>query len=49
MEQVINLRKKTIFKIKPKTLNDRPLSGEMFSNLVESYTVSINSGSIPNI
>ena len=36
-------------KIKPKTLNDKPLNGEMFQNLVKSYTNSINSGSIPNI
>lgn len=49
LEQVMYLRRRTIFKMKPKTLNQKNLSGEMFTNLVVSYTNAINSGSIPNI
>ena len=49
VEQVAQLRLQTLMKIKPKTLNSQPLNGEMFSNLVKSYTNAINSGNIPNI
>jgi len=49
VEQVSQLRLRTLMRIKPKTLNYMPLIGEMFQNLVKSYTTAINSGSIPNI
>lgn len=48
-EQVMNLRKKILEKMKPKMLNGKNLSGEMYVGLVSSYVTAINEGSVPNI
>ena len=48
-DQVYLLREKVLYKIKPKSLNGRELSGEMLSNLIISYVNSMNSGIVPNI
>ena len=48
-EQVMNLRKKILEKMKPKTLNGRNLSGDMYVGLMNSYVTSINEGTVPNI
>lgn len=45
----MELRRKVINKIKPKTLNGKVLSGEMLCNLAINYITSINKGVVPNI
>ncbi|CAI2387384.1 unnamed protein product [Moneuplotes crassus] len=49
VEQVFQLRRKVINCVKPKTLNGKQLSPEMFLTLAESYVVAINQGAVPNI
>lgn len=49
VEQVMQLRRKVINRIKPKTLNGKKLTGEMISGLLVSYVQSINTGIVPNI
>ena len=49
VEQVMQLRRKVINRIKPKTMHDKKLSGEMLFNLAKSYVESINKGVVPNI
>ena len=48
-EQVIIMRKRVLNRIKPKTLNNRNLNGEMYVNLMKSYVGAINNGAVPNI
>jgi hypothetical protein len=48
-EQIMQLRKKTIFKMRPKMLNGNYLSGSNFCGLITCYNDAINNGSIPNI
>ena len=48
-EQVINLRKKVLNRMRPKTLNQKLLTGEMFAGLIKSYVSAINNGAVPNI
>lgn len=36
-------------RVKPKTLNGKPLNGEMLFNLAKSYVESINKGAVPSI
>ena len=49
VEQVTQLRRKVMHGVKPKTLNGKQLSPEMFLTLAESYVHSINQGAVPNI
>ena len=49
VEQVHNLRRKVMQRIKAKSLNGKPLNGEMLFNLAKSYVDSINNGSVPSI
>lgn len=49
VEQVHNLRRKVLNRVKPKQLNSRPLNGEMLYNLALSYAESINAGAVPSI
>ena len=48
-EQVMALRKKILEKMRPKTLNGKNLSGEMYVGLMASYVKAINEGTVPNI
>ncbi|CAG9316966.1 unnamed protein product [Blepharisma stoltei] len=48
-EQVIQLRKRVIGRIRPKTVNNKCLNGEMLANLVKNYIEAINIGVVPNI
>ena len=48
-EQIMQLRRKVINKISPKTLNGKKLNGEMLFNLALSYVNAINKGVVPNI
>jgi hypothetical protein len=49
VEQVMNLRRKVINRVKVKTLNGKALSGPMLSNLADAYVSAINNGAVPNI
>jgi hypothetical protein len=46
---MILLRKRILNRAKPKLINNRELSGEMFVHLIENYVETINNGAIPNI
>jgi hypothetical protein len=45
----MNLRKRILTRMKPKTLKGKELNGEMFVCLTRSYLASINDGAVPNI
>ena len=49
VEQVLELRKKVLNRVKPKMLNGKNLSGGMLCTLAESYVHAINNGAVPNI
>ena len=49
VEQIHNLRRKVLHRIKPKKMNGKCLNGSMFWNLTTSYVESINKGAIPSI
>lgn len=49
VEQVVNLRRKVLGRVKPKKINGKLLNGAMFWNLITSYVESINKGAIPSI
>lgn len=49
VEQVMQLRRKVINKVKPKTINGKKLSGAMMLTLADSYVTAINNGAVPNI
>jgi len=48
-EQVLNLRKRVLHRIKPKTLKGQILNGEMFCSMINSYIKAINEGAVPVI
>ena len=48
-EQIINLRKRVLNRLKPKVLNGKCLNGQMFNGLLNSYVKAINDGAVPNI
>ena len=48
-EQIINFRKKVLNRVRPKTLNNRLMNGEMMGTLIGTYVQSINEGAVPNI
>lgn len=49
VDQVQQLRRKVINRIKPKSINGRKLNGEMLFNLAKSYVDAINKGAVPSI
>lgn len=49
VEQVTQLRRKVLNKMKPKVLNGKKLTGEMLVGIAESYVTAINKGAVPNI
>ena len=49
VEQVLQLRRKVLNRIKPKKLNGKSLDGGMLAWLMENYVTSINQGAVPNI
>ena len=49
LEQVIQLRKKVLGRVKVKTLNGKALNAEMYLNMIKGLISSFNSGSVPNI
>ena len=49
VEQVMQLRRKVINRVKPKPTHGKKLNGEMLYNLMSSYVEAINKGAVPNI
>jgi uncharacterized membrane protein YheB (UPF0754 family) len=49
VEQVMQLRRKVISRVKAKTLNGKKLTGPMLATLSEAYVQAINNGAVPNI
>lgn len=49
VEQVMQLRRKVINRIKAKMMHGKKLNGEMLYNLAGSYVDAINRGVVPNI
>ena len=49
VEQVVQLRKKILGKLKLKNLNNKQLNGNMLATLIESYISAINKGTVPTI
>jgi len=49
MEQVLQLRRKVLNRIKPKMMNGKKLNGSMLAGLIENYLGAINQGAVPNI
>ena len=49
IRQVELLRKRTIGKIRPKTLNGTPITGRVLVNLAQQYVEAFNTGAVPNI
>ena len=47
--QLAELKKLVFENLKPKTLNNRALTGAMFAGLIRSYVEAINSGGVPTI
>jgi hypothetical protein len=49
LEQISQLRKRVLLRVKPKAMNGKIINGEMFCNLMKSYVEAINNGAIPVI
>jgi succinate dehydrogenase/fumarate reductase flavoprotein subunit len=49
VEQIMQLRRKVINRVKPKIINGKKLSGAMLATLSQSYVTAINNGAVPNI
>ena len=49
VEQVLQLRRKVLNRVKPKVMNGKKLDGSMLAWLLDNYVTSINQGAIPNI
>ena len=49
LEQILQLRKKVLSRVKVKTLNGKALNSQMYLNLIKNLIGAINSGSVPNI
>jgi len=49
VEQVMQLRRKVLNRVKPKQLNGKNLTGAMLATLSDNYIRAINGGAVPNI
>jgi 3D (Asp-Asp-Asp) domain-containing protein len=45
----MGFRKRILANCKPKTMNGKNLSGDMYMSLVRNFISSINTGAVPNI
>lgn len=45
----MTFRKRLLGRMKPKVLNQKKLSGEMYSSMMKNYVKAINDGAVPNI
>ena len=44
-----SVRRKVLRKVKPKQMNNKPLTGPMLLEITKAYITAINSGGVPNI
>jgi len=49
LEQMLSLRSRIFKRVKPKALNGKFITGELFIELCHAYTQAINKGSVPCI
>jgi hypothetical protein len=49
LQQAISVRAKIMKKTKPKSVNGKQISSEMFLHLANAYTTAINNGKVPTI
>lgn len=49
VEQMMQLIRKDINRIKTKSLNSKAVTGEMLCNLAHNYITAFNKGVVPNI
>lgn len=49
LEQMTILRSRIFKRVKPKVLNGKFITGELFLELCQAYTTAINKGSVPCI
>lgn len=49
LEQILQLRKKILTRVKVKTFKGKALNGEMYLNMIKSFINAINTGKVPNI
>ena len=49
VEQIMEVRKKVLGRIKPKTLKGTHLNGKILIDLAHTYVEAINQGAVPNI
>lgn len=49
IDQVTQLRRKVLNRVKPKMMNGMKLNGQMIMDLLTSYVDAINRGAVPNI
>ena len=49
LDQILQLRKKILDRVKIKTLNGKALNSEMYLNLIKNLIGALNSGNVPNI
>ena len=48
-EEVVQLRNRIMYKMRPKKLNGKLLNGDMYISLISSYIDGMNKGAVPNI
>jgi len=49
LEQILQLRKKILGRVRVKTFKGKPLTGDMYLNIIKSIINAMNSGKVPNI
>ena len=49
LEQILQLRKKVLSRVKVKTFKGKALNSEMYLNLIKNLTDAMNKGNVPNI
>jgi hypothetical protein len=49
VEQMLEVRRKALGRVKPKMMNGRQIDGNMLANLTQVYVEAINKGAVPNI
>ena len=49
LDQILNLKKKILGRVKVKSLNGKALNKEMYLNLIKNLIGALNSGNVPNI
>lgn len=49
LEQILQLRKKILGRVRVKTFKGKPLNGEMYLNIIKSIINAMNSGRVPSI